>query len=35
MHMVHVSQEKKIFVVGAFYKIGHRPDRFLSQVVPI
>nr|XP_007144381.1 hypothetical protein PHAVU_007G151500g [Phaseolus vulgaris]ESW16375.1 hypothetical protein PHAVU_007G151500g [Phaseolus vulgaris] len=32
MHMVHVSQEKKILVVGAFYKIGHRPDRFLSQL---
>ncbi|KAK7392498.1 hypothetical protein VNO78_20939 [Psophocarpus tetragonolobus] len=32
MHMVHVSPENKILVVGAFYKIGHRPDRFLSQL---
>ncbi|QCE05459.1 carbonic anhydrase [Vigna unguiculata] len=32
MHMVHVSMENKILVVGAFYKIGHRPDRFLSQL---
>ncbi|WVY97310.1 hypothetical protein V8G54_029461, partial [Vigna mungo] len=32
MHMVHVSMENKIFVSGAFYKIGHRPDRFLSQL---
>jgi len=31
--MVHVSLENKILVVGAFYKIGHRPDRFLSQVI--
>jgi len=31
--MVHVSMENKILVVGAFYKIGHRPDRFLSQVI--
>lgn len=35
MHMVHVSMENKIFVAGAFYKIGHRPDRFLSQVPKI
>ncbi|KAG4982187.1 hypothetical protein JHK84_027286 [Glycine max] len=32
MHMVHVSPDNKIFVVGALYKFGHRPDRFLSQL---
>ncbi|RDX80188.1 Bifunctional monodehydroascorbate reductase and carbonic anhydrase nectarin-3, partial [Mucuna pruriens] len=31
MHMVHESGENKIFVLGAFYKIGHRPDSFLYQ----
>lgn len=33
--MVHVSPDNKIFVVGALYKFGHRPDRFLSQVIII
>ncbi|XP_020239887.1 alpha carbonic anhydrase 7 [Cajanus cajan] len=32
MHMLHVSPDNKIFVVGAFYKIGHRRDRFLYQL---
>ncbi|TKY52986.1 Bifunctional monodehydroascorbate reductase and carbonic anhydrase nectarin-3 [Spatholobus suberectus] len=32
MHMVHVSPDNKIFVVGAFYEIGHRPDRFLYKL---
>lgn len=36
MHMLHVSPDprgNKVAVVGAFYKIGHDSDPFLSQVI--
>ncbi|KAL2323193.1 hypothetical protein Fmac_027572 [Flemingia macrophylla] len=32
MHMLHESSDKNIFVVGAFYKIGHHSDHFLYQL---
>ncbi|KAF3789256.1 Alpha carbonic anhydrase 4, partial [Nymphaea thermarum] len=33
LHLVHVSEEGKVAVIGILYQIGHRPDYFLSKIM--